>query len=307
MTPLRLRMYLRLRILLLTWNCDPSTMKLATLKDGTRDGQLIVVSRDLHTAVIADAIAPTMQRVIEDWPFYAPQLQAVYESLNGGRVRRAFGFEAKDCMAPLPRAYRLALHVDGQQDCRTVLSDTLLPGQNDVVVPGAEVKLDFFSGLGLLLSDVKAGVAASRAADSIRLLMLGAALCTQGDARQSDVGSDREDARWCAFSPVAATPDEFGQQWREAHLNGTLTVQVNGRRASDASVQALRDVDMGLLIASLARQRDVAAGTLLMSTPASHAQPDALVFGDRIRVDISDTQGDSICGAIELSIAPVDE
>ena len=63
---------------------------------------------------------------------------------------------------------------------------------------------------------------------------------------------------------------------------------------------------MGLLVAALGQRRDVAAGTLLLSAPASHAQPESLIFGDRIRVDILDTQGDSICGAIELSIAPVD-
>ena len=281
-------------------------MKLATLKDGTRDGQLMVVSRDLHTAVIADAIAPTMQRVIEDWPFYAPQLQAVYESLNSGRVRRAFGFEAKDCMAPLPRAYRLALQFDEQPECRTMLSDTLFAAQDEIVVPGADPKVDFFSGLGLLLSDVKAGIAASRAADSIRLLMLGAALHGQHNHPNGHPASDQEDARWYAFSPVAVTPDEFGQQWQDAHLNGTLSVQINGRRASAASTEALREVDMGLLVAALGQRRDVAAGTLLLSAPASHAQPESLIFGDRIRVDILDTQGYSICGAIELSIAPVD-
>lgn len=282
-------------------------MKLATLKDGTRDGQLIVVSRDLHTAVIADAIAPTMQRVIEDWPFYAPQLQAVYESLNGGRVRRAFGFEAKDCMAPLPRAYRLAVQGNEQPASRTMLSDALFAAQDEIVVPGADAKLGFSSGLGLLLSDVKAGIPPSRAADCIRLLMLGAALQGHDDVARSQPADDREDARWYAFSPVAVTPDEFGPQWQDAHLNATLTVQVNGRRASAASTEALREVDMGLLVAALAQRRDVAAGTLVLSAPAAHTSAESLVFGDRIRVDILDPQGDSLCGAIELSIAPVDD
>src|ERR1700743_1141649 len=83
-------------------------MKLASLKDGTRDGQLIVVSRDLHTAAIADAIAPTLQRVLDDWAFYAPQLHDLYDALNQGRARNSFAFDAKDCMAPLPRAFQWA-------------------------------------------------------------------------------------------------------------------------------------------------------------------------------------------------------
>jgi fumarylacetoacetate (FAA) hydrolase len=70
-------------------------MKLASLKDGTRDGQLIVVSRDLHTAAIADAIAPTMQRILDDWGFYAPQLRDLYDELNQGRARNTFSFDAK--------------------------------------------------------------------------------------------------------------------------------------------------------------------------------------------------------------------
>ena len=83
-------------------------MKLASLKDGTRDGQLIVVSRDLHTAAIADAIAPTLQRVLDDWAFYAPQLRDLYDALNHGRARNAFAFDPANCMAPLPRAFQWA-------------------------------------------------------------------------------------------------------------------------------------------------------------------------------------------------------
>src|SRR5471032_3212987 len=83
-------------------------MKLATLKDGTRDGQLVVVSRDLRTAAIADAIVPTLQRALDDWTFYAPQLLDLSDSLNQGRARHSFAFDASACMAPLPRAYQWA-------------------------------------------------------------------------------------------------------------------------------------------------------------------------------------------------------
>ena len=83
-------------------------MKLATFKDGTRDGQLAVVSRDLKTAQLADGVARSLQRALDDWSFIAPQLEAIYQDLNHGRARRAFDFEPANCMAPLPRAFQRA-------------------------------------------------------------------------------------------------------------------------------------------------------------------------------------------------------
>ena len=83
-------------------------MKLATYKDGSRDGQLIVVARDLKTAHVADGIAPTLQRALDDWNFIAPQLDALYVELNLGKSRRPFEFDPARCMAPLPRAYQWA-------------------------------------------------------------------------------------------------------------------------------------------------------------------------------------------------------
>ena len=83
-------------------------MKLATYKDGSRDGQLVVVSRDLSTAHYATGIAQRMQQVLDDWNFLAPQLEDLYQTLNSGKARHAFPFDPKQCMAPLPRAYQWA-------------------------------------------------------------------------------------------------------------------------------------------------------------------------------------------------------
>ncbi|MDQ8002483.1 MAG: fumarylacetoacetate hydrolase, partial [Pseudomonadota bacterium] len=80
-------------------------MKLATLQDGSRDGQLVVVSRDLTTAHYATGIAHRLQQVLDDWGFMSPQLQDLYTALNHGRTRHAFPFNPGQCMAPLPRAY----------------------------------------------------------------------------------------------------------------------------------------------------------------------------------------------------------
>ena len=83
-------------------------MKLATYKDGSRDGQLVVVSRDLSTAHYATGVAGTLQQALDDWNFVAPQLHDLSVTLNQGRARHAFAFDPRQCAAPLPRAYQWA-------------------------------------------------------------------------------------------------------------------------------------------------------------------------------------------------------
>ncbi|MBA4006985.1 MAG: fumarylacetoacetate hydrolase, partial [Delftia sp.] len=83
-------------------------MKLATYKDGSRDGQLVVVSRDLSQAHYATGIASRLQQVLDDWSYMAPQLQDLYHLLNSGKAVHAFAFDPRQCMAPLPRAYQWA-------------------------------------------------------------------------------------------------------------------------------------------------------------------------------------------------------
>ena len=127
-------------------------MKLATLRDGSRDGQLAVVSRDLSLAVHATTIATRLQSALDDWDFFAPQLEDVYQTLNEGRARHAFAFDPKQAMAPLPRAYQWAAvrrtesHRAGAQsarrgdasvvldrsvDCTRAVSDDLLGPHDD--------------------------------------------------------------------------------------------------------------------------------------------------------------------------------
>ncbi len=83
-------------------------MKLATYKDGSRDGQLVVVSRDLSSAHYATGVADRLQQVLDDWNFLSPQLQDISDTLNQGKARHAFAFDPRQCLAPLPRAYQWA-------------------------------------------------------------------------------------------------------------------------------------------------------------------------------------------------------
>jgi fumarylacetoacetate (FAA) hydrolase len=150
-------------------------MKLATLKDGSRDGQLVVVSRDLRTAVIADAIVPTLQRALDDWTFYAPQLLDLSDELNQGRARHAFAFDAEACMAPLPRAFQWAdgssyvNHVELVRRARNAEmppefwtdplmyqggSDDFLGPEDDIVCGSEAYGIDFEAEVAVITTDV---------------------------------------------------------------------------------------------------------------------------------------------------------
>lgn len=163
-------------------------MKLATLQDGSRDGQLVLVSRDLGMAHYATGIASRLQQVLDDWGFYAPQLQDLYDSLNAGRARHAFPFDTQQCMAPLPRAYQClqgnaylhateleyqARNMDLPASLRRepllqqAASDASLGPCNDIVVPSAAMGIDFGAGLAVVTGDVERGCTPAQALDGL--------------------------------------------------------------------------------------------------------------------------------------------
>ncbi|MGE4052836.1 MAG: fumarylacetoacetate hydrolase family protein, partial [Piscinibacter sp.] len=150
-------------------------MKLATYKDGSRDGQLVVVSRDLSTAHYASGIATRLQQVLDDWNFLSPQLEDLYQTLNHGKARHAFAFEAQKCMAPLPRAFQWAdgsafiNHVELVRKARGAEvpesfytdplmyqggSDDFLGPTDDIVVPSEEFGIDFEAEVAVITGDV---------------------------------------------------------------------------------------------------------------------------------------------------------
>ena len=168
-------------------------MKLATYKDGTRDGQLVVVSRDLASAHYATGIAMHLQQVLDDWGFLSPQLQDLYDALNAGRARHAFPFDPAQCMAPLPRAYQWAdgsaylNHVELVRAARDSEvpatfytdplmyqggSDDFIGPCDDVVVPSEAFGIDFEAEVAVVTGDVPMGCTPEQALDGIRLLML---------------------------------------------------------------------------------------------------------------------------------------
>ena len=168
-------------------------MKLATYKDGSRDGQLVVVSRDLGTAHYATGITNRLQQVLDDWNFISPQLQDLYETLNGGKARHAFPFDPQQCMAPLPRAYQWAdgsaylNHVELVMQARRAEvvaswatdpliyqggSDDFLGPCDPVRCPSEDLGIDFEAEIAVVTADCAMGASPEQALDAIRLVML---------------------------------------------------------------------------------------------------------------------------------------
>jgi fumarylacetoacetate (FAA) hydrolase len=268
-------------------------MKLATLKDGSRDGQLLVVSRDLRTAAIADGIAPTLQRVLDDWAFHAPQLQDLYDALNQGRARYPFNFEAADCMAPLPRAFQWAdgsayvNHVELVRRARGAEmppefwtdplmyqggSDDLAGPHDDIVCASEDFGIDFEAEVAVITSDVAQGASAADALHGVRLLMLvnDVSLRNLIPAELAKGFGFLQSKPASAFSPVALTPDELGADWREGRVHRPLIVHWNGKKVGQPDCGTDMVFHFGQLIAHLARTRNVRAGSIVGSGTISN-------------------------------------
>ena len=320
-------------------------MKLATLKDGTRDGQLVVVSRDLRTAAIADAIVGTLQRALDDWTFYAPQLLDLYDSLNQGRARHAFSFDPKSCMAPLPRAFQWAdgsayvNHVELVRRARGAEmppefwtdplmyqggSDDFIGPTDDIVCASEAFGIDFEAEIAAITSDVPMTAKPDEALKSVRLLMLvnDVSLRNLIPAELAKGFGFFQSKPATAFSPVAVTPDELGDAWREGRVHRPMTVHWNGKKVGQPDCGIDMVFHFGQLIAHAAKTRNLRAGSIVGSGTISNKdakrgycciaekrcletiehgapQTEFMKFGDSVKIEMFDEAGKSIFGAID--------
>ena len=268
-------------------------MKLATYKDGSRDGQLVVVSRDLSTAHYATGIAARMQQVLDDWSFISPQLQDLYDTLNNGKARHAFPFDPKQCMAPLPRAYQWAdgsafiNHVELVRKARNAEvpetfyndplmyqggSDDFVGPCDDVVVPSEDFGIDFEAEVAMVTGDVAMGVSPEQALDGIRLLMLvnDVSLRNLIPAELAKGFGFFQSKPATAFGPVAVTLDEVGDAWSKGRLNLTVQSTWNGRKVGMCEAGPEMTFHFGQLIAHIAKTRNVRAGSVVGSGTVSN-------------------------------------
>jgi fumarylacetoacetate (FAA) hydrolase len=268
-------------------------MKLATLRDGSRDGQLAVVSRDLALAHYASDIAGRMQRALDDWQFVAPQLNDLYQTLNEGRARHAFAFDPRQCAAPLPRAYQWAdgsayvNHVELVRKARGADmpesfwtdplmyqggSDDLLGAREDIVCASEEFGIDFEAEVTIVTDDVPMGATARETAAHIKLLMLANDVSLRNliPAELAKGFGFFQSKPATAFSPVAVTPDELGHAWRENKVHRPLVVHLNGVKVGEPDAGVDMTFDFAQLIAHISRTRNVRAGSIVGSGTVSN-------------------------------------
>jgi fumarylacetoacetate (FAA) hydrolase len=268
-------------------------MKLATYKDGSRDGQLIVVSRDLSTAHYASGIATRLQQLLDDWGFISPQLEELSQTLNHGKARHAFTFEPQKCMAPLPRAYqwadgsafinhvelvRKARHAEVPESFYTDPlmyqggSDDFIGARDDIVCASTEFGIDFEAEVAVITGDVEMGSAPDAAIDAIRLVMLANDVSLRNliPAELAKGFGFLQSKPATAFSPVAVTPDELGDSWRGGRLHLNLESVWNGKRVGLCDAGPEMTFHFGQLIAHLSKTRNVRAGSIIGSGTVSN-------------------------------------
>lgn len=270
-------------------------MKLASMKAG-RDGQLVVVSRDLTRAAVAENIAPTLQAALDDWAWAAPRLSALAKKVETETVT-TFRFRERDCAAPLPRAYQWA---DGSAYVNHVAlvrrargaempasfwkdpliyqggSDAFLGPRDAIPLTDESVGLDLEAEIAVIIDDTPMGVTPEEARRRIRLLMLANDITLRHlvpDELSKGFGFFQSKPS-TAFSPVAVTPEELGDAWDGGKVSLPLNICLNGAPLGRANAGVDMTFDFGQLIAHAARTRALCAGTIIGSGTVSNRGPD---------------------------------
>lgn len=333
-------------------------MKLATLKDGSRDGQLVVVSTDLERYTPAGAVAGTMQAALDDWAEAEAGLQDISERLNLGQIEGE-PFDQEKCCSPLRRAYQWAdgsayvNHVELVRKARGAEmpesfwtdplmyqggSDTFI-GPRDTIHLGDEAwGIDFEAEIAVITDDAPMGVSPEAAADHIKLLMLVNDVSLRGlIPAELGKGFGFFHAKpSSAFSPVAITPDELGDAWSDGRVNMPLLSTLNGELFGKPNAGDDMTFNFPQLVAHAAKTRPLSAGSIVGSGTISNKGEDGspgkpvgegglgysciaeirmietindgkpatsfMKFGDRIRIEMLDSDGQSIFGAIDQDV-----
>jgi fumarylacetoacetate (FAA) hydrolase len=326
-------------------------MKLATLKSAARDGMLVVVDRALERAVAVPDIASTLQAALDRWAEVAGALEEVYVGLNRGVAPRGaeiIAFDPRQAAAPLPRAYQwvdasaYVNHVELVRKARGAEmpvsfwtdplvyqggSDDLLGPCDDAPFPSGDFGIDLEAEVAVILDDVPMGTRKEQAAKHIKLITLvndwSLRNLIPGELAKGFGFYQSKPAT--AFAPVAVTPDELGEAWRDCAVHLPLLVEINGQPFGRPNAGVDMTFDFARLIEHITRTRNARAGTILGSGTVSnydrslgsaciverrmleqveHGAPRTpfLKFGDRVRIEMLDAEGRSIFGAIDQKV-----
>jgi fumarylacetoacetate (FAA) hydrolase len=268
-------------------------MKLATLRNGTRDGQLVVVSRDLAIAMPVPSIALTLQAALDDWSRASPLLQEVSDHLAEGDAVGAVPFDPRAALAPLPRAYHwvdgsaYVNHVELVRKARNADmppsfwtdplvyqggSDDFIPPLGDVAVPSEEFGIDLEGELAVITDDVPMSTDAASAGRHIKLLMLvndwSLRNLIPGELAKGFGFYQSKPAT--SFSPCAITPDELGPAWQDHRVHLPLVSHINGRPFGQPNAGVDMTFDFAQLVAHVTRTRRLGAGSVIGSGTVSN-------------------------------------
>lgn len=268
-------------------------MKLASYNNGRRDGQLMLVSRDLTKTVAVPAIAHTMQQLLDGWDLLRPQLQELYDALNEGMLDNAQAFDEAKCLSPLPRAYQWAdgsayvNHVElvrkarGAEMPETFWTDPLFyqGGSDSFIAPKADIPLasedwgiDFESEIAVITDDVPMGVSTDNAAKHIKLLMLvnDVSLRNLIPGELAKGFGFFQSKPSSSFSPVAVTPDELGARWEDSKVHLPLITHLNSELFGRPNAGVDMTFNFSQLIAHVAKTRPLGAGAIIGSGTISN-------------------------------------
>jgi fumarylacetoacetate (FAA) hydrolase len=322
-------------------------MKLASLKHG-RDGRLIVVSRDLTRAADATGVAPTLQAALERWESVVGALQTLSDELNAGRAAGAFAFDPVQAAAPMPRSYQwldgsaFTAHGDLMSQAFRIAENPQRPGVplmyqggsddflgpcDDAPFPNQEDGIDFEGEYCVILADTPMGVTRAEAPKYVRLLML----ANDWSLRRLAPVEMKTGFGWVqakpstSFSPVAVTPDELGDAWRDGRVHLEMHVSWNGKRFGAPNGGAMT-FDFHHLVEHAGATRRLRAGTIIGSGTVSEGAPDKvgsaciaeqrgfetlhqgepktpfMKFGDRARIEVRNGANESIFGALDQQV-----
>jgi len=272
-------------------------MKLATLKNGKRDGELVVVARDLRTAARVPGIAGTLQDALDRWDDCHSALRRVYEALNDGSIAHGFAFDPAQAMAPLPRApqwcdgsaflnharlMEVAFDTAPIPDLETIplmyqgASDDFLGPQDDIALPDEAHGIDFEGEFGVIVGHVPMACPAAEALNHVRLVVqINDVSLRAFGPREMRTGFGFLNAKpSTSFAPVAVTPDELGDAWRGGRVHLDLHIAWNGNWFGHPNGGAM-NFGFGELIAHAAQTRRLTAGTIIGSGTVSNADRDA--------------------------------
>lgn len=271
-------------------------MKLGTLKEGGRDGTLVLVKRDLSQAVRVSDIALTLQAALDRWSHVAPQLAERYDQLMADELDEAFELDISQLAAPLPRAYQCLdgsaylPHVERVRKARgaempasfledplmyQAVSDGFLGPTDPITMATTDYGIDFEAEIAVISSDIPMGASPQLCAEHIELITLMNDVSLRGlipNELGKGFGFLQSKPR-SALAPVAVTPDELGDAWQNNKLHLPLITTLNGTEFGSPNAGQDMQFSFAELLAHGAKTRPLSAGTVMGSGTIANQDP----------------------------------